>query len=92
MSKRAIALRDITLVEGGASLDALLALIAKLEDDYRAASTSMQAMAIFKLDDDAPSASNMDTAPDTKPVSFESIIKGVSDAKPATQEYDWQSF
>ncbi|MFD2191454.1 methyl-accepting chemotaxis protein [Pistricoccus aurantiacus] len=51
-----------------------------------------QAMAIFKLDDDAPSVSNLDTAPDTKPVSFESIIKEISDAKPATQEYDWQSF
>ncbi|MGC3874545.1 methyl-accepting chemotaxis protein [Halomonas sp. GXIMD04776] len=41
---RAIALRDITLVEDSASLDALLALIAKLEADYQAASASMQTM------------------------------------------------
>ncbi len=41
---RAIALRDITLVEDRASLDAQLALITKLEGDYQAAATSMQAM------------------------------------------------
>ncbi len=41
---RAIALRDITLVEDRASLDALRALIAELEADYQAAATSMQTM------------------------------------------------